>query len=402
MLKKLILIVATIMFGSYAFAQTGVGWQKIHNKQNFLEDTYFTKPLKFPSDVTLSYTDIINLKDMIQDTALLTDFSYLKSQTYSNGQVDSIGVLKANVANPQFTGKLQLTPTFTGTYIFGNGGASLVNTAGSNAFYNMLFGSGAGYSMTTGSWNVSFGTDALHTTTNGTYNTALGFSSMKYSTDAVANTAVGDRSLVLNTTGDYNSALGSMQLYGNTTGNDNTAIGYQAGFTNQTGNRNVFLGRNAGYYETGSDKLFIDNTNRTSEALARTSALVYGIFSGTTSSQQFTINGNLNVRHATVNISDTLTVASDARITNVSTTVLILGGRGQAVDISLNPQILDGVDCQYIELWGNSDTYTLKIDDGDGIQTNGGASRTLGLGDVLKLRYFASADVWREISFSDN
>jgi hypothetical protein len=38
-------------------------------------------------------------------------------------------------------------------------------------------------------------------------------------------------------------------------------MGYQAGFNNSTGSGNVFLGYMAGYYETGSDRLYIANSD---------------------------------------------------------------------------------------------------------------------------------------------
>lgn len=53
------------------------------------------------------------------------------------------------------------------------------------------------------------------------------------------------------------------------------------------------IGYQAGYYETGSNKLFIDNANRTSEANARVTALVYGIFNAAVASQSLLVNGEL-------------------------------------------------------------------------------------------------------------
>ena len=46
-----------------------------------------------------------------------------------------------------------------------------------------------------------------------------------------------------------------------TTGQHNTGLGYRAGASNITGNRNLFLGYNAGVNETGSDTLYISNSN---------------------------------------------------------------------------------------------------------------------------------------------
>jgi len=47
---------------------------------------------------------------------------------------------------------------------------------------------------------------------------------------------------------------------------------------------------------------------------------------------------------------------------------------------------------------GNSDTNTVKFDDGTGLQLNGAAgSCTLGLNDVLILRYNTNTSTWNEI-----
>lgn len=77
-------------------------------------------------------------------------------------------------------------------------------------------------------------------------------------------------------------------------------------------------------------------------------------------------------------------------------------GSGGAVDITANPQIADGADGQIIRLQGDSDTNTVKFDDGTGLQLAGAASCTLGKGDILCLTYDAGDDIWYEISRSDN
>ena len=61
-------------------------------------------------------------------------------------------------------------------------------------------------------------------------------------------------------------------------------MGYRAGNNNQTGSGNVFLGYYAGFYETGSNKLYIDNS-------FTSTPLIYGEFDN----RILTINGNLEV-----------------------------------------------------------------------------------------------------------
>lgn len=78
-----------------------------------------------------------------------------------------------------------------------------------------------------------------------------------------------------------------------------------------------------------------------------------------------------------------------------------------AVDITADPQIVDGrFDGQEITIWGHSDTYTLTLDDGNGLQLAGGVSCVLGKGDCIKLKFMNTASMgmgdWYEISRSDN
>ena len=77
-------------------------------------------------------------------------------------------------------------------------------------------------------------------------------------------------------------------------------------------------------------------------------------------------------------------------------------GSGGAVDITANPQITDGIDGQIILLQGDSDTNTVKFDDGTGLQLAGAVSFTMGKGDILQLVYDSGDDLWIEITRSDN
>ena len=78
-----------------------------------------------------------------------------------------------------------------------------------------------------------------------------------------------------------------------TTGTNNTAVGYAAGRNNITGSGNVFLGYLAGTNETGSNKLYISNTNTATP-------LILGNFdsSGGTAGN-LKINGDLIIKSKT-------------------------------------------------------------------------------------------------------
>jgi len=158
--------------------------------------------------------------------------------------------------------------------------------------------------VNTGSYNNAFGTYALQLNTTGHSNTAIGMNSMTNNATGLENTAVGVNSLRLKTGGDYNTALGNQTLYNNTTGATNTSIGDRAGFSNVSGSGNIFLGNRAGYSETGSNKLYIENSNANAN-----NALVYGEFN----TNLLRVNGTLEVV-GDIEYTGTITDVSDRRL----------------------------------------------------------------------------------------
>jgi len=146
-----------------------------------------------------------------------------------------------------------------------------------------------------GYYNTVLGSNALKANTSGNKNIAIGFATLGRSTKGEENTGVGNTVLAWNSTGRENTAIGSWAMYYNETGNNNTAVGSYAGRNNKTGVSNIFIGSHAGYYETGSNKLIIDNQGRANESDARVKALVYGVFNASTANQSLTINGNATI-----------------------------------------------------------------------------------------------------------
>jgi len=129
---------------------------------------------------------------------------------------------------------------------------------GNNALYHYLFNG-----------NTAIGDSALAMNTDDgsgrdAYNTAVGFQALTSTTNGINNTGNGYQVLFLNTMGNSNTAHGEQALYSNTTGNNNVGIGANAGNNNTTGSGNIFIGYQAGYNETGSDKLYISNSNTSS------------------------------------------------------------------------------------------------------------------------------------------
>jgi hypothetical protein len=183
--------------------------------------------------------------------------------------------------------------------------------AGNFEVFNTAIGSKSLFANTIGGYNTAVGYHALTSNSTGWANTATGYLAL-VSNNSEGNTAYGTEALRLNVTGSQNTAVGLDALYNNysgysntaigcralsgTGGNQNSALGDQAGYSNRTGNNNVFLGSSAGYYESGSNKLFIDNQQRANESDARAKSLIYGVFDANPANQVLTINGNVGIR----------------------------------------------------------------------------------------------------------
>ena len=208
----------------------------------------------------------------------------------------------------------------SGCYNTANGSNALLNNV--CGCYNTANGSNALLNNTCGCGNVANGFDALYYSLTGNYNTALGSQTLFFNTCGCNNVAIGNsalfynlsgngniangiNALFYNSSGSYNIANGFFALYHNLTGCNNIANGYQAlcsntsgcynianGYNalycNKTGNTNVAIGYNAGYCETGSNKLYIANSNTVNP-------LIYGDFAA----KCLKINGCLNVTGST-------------------------------------------------------------------------------------------------------
>ena len=194
----------------------------------------------------------------------------------------------------------------------------LKNTTGNG---NVVAGNGSLFSNTTGSGNTLLGSYILTRPTQGSNATAIGFASLFFYGSNITtvfentNTAIGFQSMYgehfgslsgTNNNGLNNSVVGYNSLEGNSSGSNNTAIGYQTMLLNKTGNNNVAIGQEtlnnnilgsgnvalgyqAGFNETGSNKLYIENSNSATP-------LIYGEFNNDLAR----INGNFRVNSTTV------------------------------------------------------------------------------------------------------
>jgi uncharacterized coiled-coil protein SlyX len=151
---------------------------------------------------------------------------------------------------------------------------------------NVAVGNNAMESSNGGDENSAFGYMALNLSRSANRNTALGAYSAFVCDSGVDNVVVGHKAMYLNTNGSKNIVIGSNADYNNVSGNSNTIIGYQAGRGSSTHEKsgNIFLGHQAGYFETGNNKLYIDNTSTLSP-------LIYGEFDN----NLVRINGKLTI-----------------------------------------------------------------------------------------------------------
>jgi len=129
--------------------------------------------------------------------------------------------------------------------------------------------------------NTSFGGNI---STTGEANSSLGYLALANNITGQSNVAIGMQALEDNTTGHYNTAIGCYSLMNSIYGNCKVAIGFGALENNTTGSGNIAIGHNAGFYETGSDKLYIENSDSSSP-------LIYGDFA----SNFLRINGYLDM-----------------------------------------------------------------------------------------------------------
>jgi hypothetical protein len=175
--------------------------------------------------------------------------------------------------------------------------AGLFNNSGHD---NTFIGKEAGHHNLSGNYNTFIGQEAGYWNV-ADYNTFIGQFSGVNNSSGNSNTFLGQSAGAANKWGDANTFIGRSAGVQTTTGYYNTFIGRAAGAANKTGYGNIFLGYYAGYFETGSNKLYISNSNTSSP-------LIYGEFDN----EFVTINGTLNANDT--NVKGVLDVNNDVII----------------------------------------------------------------------------------------
>lgn len=175
---------------------------------------------------------------------------------------------------------------------------------------NVYIGESVSKSDTSGRYNVNIGKSAAINIEDAHFNVLIGAQAAEYKTTGSHNVFIGDRVGTYNEGGKDNvmigtGAGGSSSITGETGTADlsqnviigtwaairglndgNVVIGYSAGrnLTNHVSEGNILIGRNAGYNETGSNKLYLENSSSSTP-------LIYGDFS----SDEIEINGSFQV-----------------------------------------------------------------------------------------------------------
>jgi len=192
---------------------------------------------------------------------------------------------------------------FVGTMFFGGGNAgyNLSHTVEHEGQYNTAVGFEALFDNTTGHSNTVMGYWAGRANTIGHDNTFTGWGSGQGNLSGSGNCFYGNASGMWNTGnnnvylgsgagnsgGNNNIFIGSLAGQWHTEGSNNVIIGYFAGSNGSNPSTNegcVFIGNRAAQFETGNNKLYIENSESSTP-------LIGGDFS----TDDVIINGNLKV-----------------------------------------------------------------------------------------------------------
>ncbi|MEO1409202.1 MAG: hypothetical protein AAFW73_04930 [Bacteroidota bacterium] len=144
---------------------------------------------------------------------------------------------------------------------------------GGGSANNTCVGVQSGNNMELAKGNVFVGVRAGFTTSSGGANVALGYGAAQNMGNENGNTMIGHQSGYSFVEGTDNTMLGKRAGYVKTGGSYNVFLGAEAGTKNVGGTGNIFLGYRAGFYETGSNQLYIENSDKEVP-------LIYGDFRG--------------------------------------------------------------------------------------------------------------------------
>jgi len=288
--------------------------------------------------------------------------------------------------------------TGTNNTFIGNMASYLAGTGGSN----VAIGYEAGRSGADGAGNVFIGSGASRYIDDGGYNVSIGGGAGLRLSDGDRNIAIGRNANFYNQHGDYNIIIGDQAGKGSDAHDkfNNILIGREAGYIlDEADNGNVMIGYQAGYNETGSNKLYIENSSATAD-----SALIYGEFDN----DILAINGNVGI--GTTGPSEKLEIAGNISLGATDGNAIVLYESGGGEDNAWIQNVVEGAGDVGMAFYtttdtGNPSTEKVRIDkDGNvGIGTtnptaklhvNGSVSKTSGSFDILHPDPAMRAEGW--------
>lgn len=221
----------------------------------------------------------INEKGVIETMVSISNSGtekYTGCNTYDGSGAGTSGTNSTHIGCSSGAADLGTNNTFLGAQ---------TGSSNTNGNYNTFIGNLAGNKNVVGMYNTFLGTWSGQLST-GDSNTFMGALTGAQNTSGSQNTFLGLSSGSQNTAGSGNTSVGAYSGYSTTTGTRNIMLGYGAGMNNSTGSYNVLIGNYTGYYETGSNKLYIENSpNYTA------TPLIWGDFS----TDQLKLNGKVGV-----------------------------------------------------------------------------------------------------------
>jgi hypothetical protein len=280
-MKKIFCIIlsVTILFGALnTIAQSNnVGIGTITpNHSAVLEIQSNNKGLLIPRLTNLEIRNIFNPAKglMVFQTDQREGFYYFDGKKWQ-----SMGFANSIAADPNdwtYAGNAIPAGAFIGTtngraiefkvnrlrsgYIGTGSSMSLGYQAGAGGSFNLAVGSEA-LKVNTGSSNTAFGYQALFSNINTNLNLAVGPRALQnLRTNGGQNIALGANALQSMNEGYGNIAIGASALGFSTVSQGNIAIGINS-LRNNNGGSNVAIGYESGKDETGSNKLYISNSN---------------------------------------------------------------------------------------------------------------------------------------------
>lgn len=270
-------------------AQVGIGTIS-PNASSMLDITSTNSGLLIPRVVLTSASDVTTIASPVTSLLVYNSGFAPNGYYYWNGAVwIQLGLANAGWA---LTGN---SGTSSATNFLGTTDDVDISIKRFNVRAGFIGNPGGATATTLNVKNTSFGANTLLNPSGAYRNTAIGSNVMPANTSGFLNVSIGDQSMFSNLTGNTNTVIGVGALYSNSSGSENVALGRNSlttanasnntglGFAtlrqNSSGANNVAIGHQAGYNETGSNKLYIENStalNGTDSSV--NNALIYGEF----------------------------------------------------------------------------------------------------------------------------